>query len=167
MCTKNNCVDYWHNKNNAQYFSTIKKQKKNLFNDKKHIIKMQFHNSQKKFKQIRTQFRKICFDKWQTRIDYDRFENYKQFYIATINRQIGNNNEIQKKFIQFDDIKWKFVIKRRRTNFTKNRINHVDNEQLQKIIIFEYCLNDQSRYRFKIFLITILQFIHKLNEKTI
>lgn len=38
-----------HSKDNARYFSKIKKQKKLSFNDKKHIIKMQFHNLINKF----------------------------------------------------------------------------------------------------------------------
>ena len=39
------------------------------------------------------------------RIDHDRFENYKLFYIVTISQQIRNNDKIQKKFIRLDDVK--------------------------------------------------------------
>lgn len=55
-------------------FQKEKDRKKLPLNDKKRIIEMQLHSSrQKKFKQIRTHFQKVCHDKKQTRIHHDQF----------------------------------------------------------------------------------------------
>ena len=140
---------------------------KSPLNDKRHIIGVQFHSPQKDFSQLCTQFQKICLDEWQTRICHDRFRSFRKFHIATINRQVWNDDEIQKKFIRLDDDRWKFVIKRRRADPTKDRTSHVDDGQSQKTAIFEYRSDDQPRYCFKIFLITASQSIHRLNEEAV
>ena len=64
-CTNNNCWNHFSKKIKSKYFSKKQKikQKKSTLDNKKHIVKMQFHSSQKKLSKIYTQFRKICLDK--------------------------------------------------------------------------------------------------------